>query len=252
MNPPRRLLGLTIVQAAAFLVARLSLSALSVDLDDPSAVYAQGVVQGVLAFGLSLWLRNARWLQVMHLLAPLVAISLLHTHIPAGAYLGVFLILLGFNWYVMRNRVPYFPSGSSTWQAVSRVLPDTTAFSFVDIGSGLGGLNFYLAKHKSLGTFTGVEISPVPFAWSFLRNSLSLGRCLFQRRDFNDLDLSAFDFVFAYLSPAVMPEVWAKASREMRVGSKFMSFEFDIPDVEANEVHAAGMGGRPLYIWTIE
>jgi predicted O-methyltransferase YrrM len=48
------------------------------------------------------------------------------------------------------------------------------------------------------------------------------------------LDFAQFDVVFAYLSPAAMPELWKKAQREMRPGSLLISYEFPIEGVEPN------------------
>jgi SAM-dependent methyltransferase len=240
-----------LIQTISFLAARFLVLVFNVDGYTLVDRYILPIIQATIALFVSRKRRNEPWWQVINFIAPVAAALLLEAKISPTIYFAAFLLLLGFNWHVMRNRVPYFPSGEVTWAAVERVLPSSEPFSFIDIGSGMGGLNFYLAKRKPLGIFTGVEISPIPFAYSFLRSRFTRSNCVFQRRDFFDLNLSPFDVVFAYLSPAIMSDVWKKALQEMRPGTKFVSFEFDIPSVIPDIVVAAGRGGLPLYIWTI-
>jgi hypothetical protein len=249
--PSHRLLWLASIQSAAYLVAQCLLYLLSLGTGSTPTIYLLGVAQGAVAAAISWFRRDEPWWYAIHLVVPIAAVILLTANVPPTIYLLFFLVLLGFNWHVVRNRVPYFPSGHATWRAVASTLPEGRSFSFVDIGSGLGGLNFYLSKQRVLGRFVGVEISPIPYAWSVFRNFVRRAACDFRLQDYNALDLSKFDFVFAYLSPAVMADVWVKARSEMRPGSKLISFEFDIPGVEPDEVVVAGRGGRPLYIWTL-
>jgi hypothetical protein len=195
-------------------------------------------------------LRNRKewWWAIIHLAFPIAAYSVLVLQISPTYYLVAFLLLAGFNWRTAGNRVPYFPSGSITWEAVEQALPADRALRFIDIGSGLGGLTFHLAARRPESIFTGIEISPLPWLFSCAR-SLGWGNCFFQRGDYNRLNLGQYDVVFAYLSPAVMPAVWEKARSEMRPGSTLLSFEFDVPGVPAAQIVPAGMGGRPLYRW---
>jgi SAM-dependent methyltransferase len=194
--------------------------------------------------------RSEVWWSILHLAFPVLAYGTLELKISPMYFLGAFLILAGFNFRAASNRVPYFPSGPATWAAVEGALPAGRAIRFVDIGSGLGGLNFHLAKRRPESDFIGVEISPLPWLASRVR---AIGRrnCSFERGDYNRLDLGEFDVVFAYLSPAVMLDVWGKARREMRPGSMLLSFEFDAPGAPPAQVVLAGRGGRPLHLWVM-
>jgi hypothetical protein len=71
-----------------------------------------------------------------------------------------------------------------------------------------------------------------------------------QRRDFMQVDLSGYDVVYAFLSPAPMPQLWAKARREMRPGSLFVSLAFAVPGVAPERVIDVSERERhTLYVW---
>ncbi len=130
---------------------------------------------------------------------------------------------------------------------VEKLLPQQKAFSFVDIGSGLGGLILYLAGRFESASFIGVEIAPLPWLASYLRvqfkNGANASNAQFLRSNYENLDFSKFDVVFAYLSPAAMSALWQKAKKEMRPGSILISYEFPIlgiePDLSINVLNNA-------------
>ena len=64
------------------------------------------------------------------------------------------------------------------------------------------------------------------------------------------LDLGGFDVVYAFLSPAPMPELWAKAEREMRPGSLLVSHTFGIPGREPERrIPLPGRKDACLLVW---
>lgn len=152
-------------------------------------------------------------------------------------------------WSTYRTRVPFYPSRPAVWKAVAGLLPDRPDMRFIDIGSGIGGMVHYLARTRPSGQFTGIEIAPLPWLISRARGGLRGSRGSFVRGDYNRLDFSEFDVVFAYLSPAAMDALWAKAVREMRPGSLLLSYEFQVTGVEPQIVLAPCEGGAQLYGW---
>jgi hypothetical protein len=64
--------------------------------------------------------------------------------------------------------------------------------------------------------------------------------------------LADHDLVYAFLSPAPMSELWAKAQAEMRPGSLFVSNSFPVPGVTPwRVIHVACSPPRPLYCYRI-
>jgi len=144
--------------------------------------------------------------------------------------------------------VPYYPSGPAGWHAVAAVLPDRP-LRIVDIGCGFGGMVRYLAKHRSDCSVTGVELAPLP-CWVAKAVNMACGsRGRILHGDYQRLDFADYDVVFAYLSPAAMPELWGKARAEMRPGSLLLSYEFAIPGVESQITNSSPGDGRILRGW---
>ena len=97
----------------------------------------------------------------------------------------------------------------------------------------------------------GVEIAPLPalVAWLRLRG---IPQCRVRRADLWRLDLSQYDVVYAFLSPAPMAALWDKVRREMRPGTLFVSNSFPVPGVDPDRVlPLAGRGDRSLYVWRL-
>jgi SAM-dependent methyltransferase len=155
-----------------------------------------------------------------------------------------------FYWSTFRTRVPLYLSDRKAWQALTPLLPETQAFRFIDLGSGLGDVLFYLAPRFPQGRFFGTEIAPAPWLISRLRAGLKRSRVRFMRRDYASLDLAEFDVVFAFLSPAAMPALWQQAQAQMGSGSLFISLSFTVDSRQPDHVVALAEGARhTLYAW---
>ncbi|KAA3653361.1 MAG: class I SAM-dependent methyltransferase [Proteobacteria bacterium] len=205
--------------------------------------------QGVLAALASRALRAERWWHVFHLaFTPLIwAASLLG--IGAGWYLAAFAVLALFYWTSFRTQVPLFLTNATTTAAVLDLLPRQPA-QVLDAGAGTGSLLRPLAAARPDCRFVGIEAAPGPWL---------IGRWLaagtpnvdWRRGDFWAEDWARYDLVYTFLSPVPMPEVWAKAQREMRPGARLVSNSFAVPEARPDfVVPAARAGGRELYVYS--
>jgi SAM-dependent methyltransferase len=235
-------------QLAAFPVTLFAVYLLARAAMQPSYLLA-AILQGVFAAVLTWRWRLASWWIAICLLFPLALYGANGLDLPPWLFLAVFLFMLVLYWSTFRTQVPYYPSGKTAWQAVAEQLPQGRPIAFIDIGSGLGGLVLDLARRRPDARATGIELAPLPWLASWLRARLSSSRARFIRGDYESLDFSNFDAVFAYLSPAAMAALWQKARREMRPGSMLMSYEFAIPDAPPTVSLYLQDTGRTLYIW---
>lgn len=195
------------------------------------------LLQGLLAALLTWWRKLDPWWIIIQFLFPFSLWGAMQLQLPPSLFLFGFLFSLLLYWGTFRTQVPYFPSGSEVWMEVLRLLPPMTTkphATVVDIGSGLGGLLFFLAKHRPDCQLLGVELAPLPWLISWLRSKFRTTSCrsAVQCRlmDYEKLDLGQFDVVFAYLAPPAMLPLWRKAQAEMQSGSLLLSYEFVIPD----------------------
>jgi hypothetical protein len=68
--------------------------------------------------------------------------------------------------------------------------------------------------------------------------------------DFWDCDLSGFDVIFAYLSPAPMERLWGKAQAEMKPGAIFISSTFSVPgQIPVQTIQTDDLHHSTLLIW---
>jgi SAM-dependent methyltransferase len=164
-------------------------------------------------------------------------------------YLGLLCAMLLVNVATWRHRVPLFLSSAKAANHLLTLLPTHAGFRFIDLGCGTGSLLARLACARPDGRFTGIELAPLPYL-------MSRGRA--RRHDALDVrwgsfwraDLSRYNVVYAYLSPAPMARLWRKARREMRPGSLFVSNGFCVPGVAP--AHSISVGDRvrsTLYVW---
>lgn len=208
------------------------------------------LVQGVLAAALTWKLALAGWWwRAIQLLFPLAILAALALQLPSWLFGAIFLLLLGWYWSTFRTQVPYYPSGPAVWDAVRQLLAADKAAGVIDIGSGLGGFVLYLSRVRPDAKVSGIELAPLPFLYSWLRAKLTGSRAQFLLGDYEKLDFSQYDLVFAYLSPAAMPGLWRKTSAEMCPGSMLVSYEFIVEERSPDRIVHATKDGVPLYIW---
>lgn len=209
-----------------------------------------GITQGVLAALISFFRRMRYWWLPIQLVFPMAMFLLLAFQIPPVWYLGSFFILLLFFWGAVVTRVPLYLSGTAAWKEVAKLLPENQPLKIVDVGSGLGGLVFYLAAERPDCLVSGIEISPFLWGLSLLRQKLSHSRARFILGNYEKLALADYDVVFAYLSPVVMDSLWVKADTEMCPGTLLLSFEFPIDDIDPDI--QIPVGNKLLYGWYMQ
>ncbi|MDP1645982.1 MAG: class I SAM-dependent methyltransferase [Thiobacillus sp.] len=239
-----------VVQCIALLLAALLNRLLQTPFSYQPALWQLALAQGAIAVGLSLLWRQPAWWPPLHFgFLPAILLAR-QASVPAWTYLAAFLLLVLFYWSTFRTRVPLYLSDHKAWQAVAPLLPATQAFRFIDLGSGLGGVPFYLEPRFPQGRFYGTEIAPAPWLISRLRAWLKRSRVRFMRRDYATLNLADFDVVFAFLSPAAMPGLWQQAQAQMRSGSLFISLSFAVNTRQPDHVVTLAEGARhTLYAW---
>lgn len=215
-------------------------------------------IQSILAVCLSWWSGMAVWWWGIQAILPFAVAGA--WHLPSVWFAGGFVLLALAYWHTFRTQVPYYPSDRAMWVQLATVLSPRVAQAqdcrMADIGSGLGGLALYLASTFPACDVVGVELSPLPWLWAFLRTRWlrrrgNFERVHFVRGDYQDMDFAAYDVVVAYLSPAAMPALWTKAKQEMRAGSVLFSYEFDIPEQPAHQIFRTQTMREALYAWYI-
>lgn len=199
----------------------------------------------------SLTLRFDWWWAPIQFCFPLLAyVSFFLAISPQIYFIGLIILSVIF-WTTFRTQVPYYPSNSKLVEPILSLLPADDHARFVDLGSGLGGLLFKLSLRRPRVSFVGVEIAPLPWLISIFRRFCRRSKVQINLGSYDNVDLTDFDVVFCYLSPAAMPKLWQRLKKEMKPGALFLSYEFIIPDVPADICLEVGEMEPVLYGWRI-
>lgn len=194
------------------------------------------------------------WWRWIHAVFPLAVIVMQQIALPAIVYLSGFVITLALYWSVHNTRVPFYPSFPSTWRAMQHILEQHAcdkSLRVLDIGSGLGDVSMFLSRQRPQDQIDGIEIAPLPWLISAIRATFSGRRTKFTLGDYRQMDFSQLDVVFAYLSPAVMADVWQKVHAEMLPGSLFISSEFQVPDITPARIVYPSPDSSALFVYTL-
>lgn len=191
--------------------------------------------------------RQPVWWRVMHFaFMPLVWL-VSQQNIDPGWFLLAFILLLLVYRGALSGQVPLYLSNTATVEALAELLADRPAAHFLDLGAGLGSTLLPLARRYPQAHFTGIENAPLPWLAGWLRTRRQ-PNVDWQWGDLWAMDLGHFDIVYAFLSPAPMPELWRKVEAEMPAGSLFVSNSFAVPEVAPAIVVAVDcQPPRPLY-----
>lgn len=186
------------------------------------------IVQGIAAALAARALHQPAWWPPMHLLFVPALLAATTLHLPSEIYLLVFVVLALVFWGTAHGDVPLFLSSRAVFEALVDITDDERARRFVDLGAGVGSVAVPLAQHYPLLAVEAWEKAPLPWAITAWRGR-KLPNFSAPRRSLWECDLAQFDVVFAFLSPAPMPELGEKVRREMRPGSLFVSSSFPVP-----------------------
>ncbi|QLI80076.1 methyltransferase type 12 [Chitinibacter fontanus] len=176
------------------------------------------------------WHRESWW-RLIHLgFLPLVLFAQ-QLNLPSYLYLVAFILCWIIFGRIAQSRVPLFLSETEALEHLAERLPHGA--SLLDVGAGTGRVLAYLQRVRPDLILHGTEIAFVP--WLYGRLTLDQ-RINWGRTDYNKIDFSGYQCVYAYLSPAVMCDLWHKATCEMQPGTLLISNSFEIEQQEPDEV----------------
>lgn len=205
------------------------------------------LAEGLLAWGLSRALGLPVWWQMINLLFFPLLWLFGRQDIEPVWYLAGFLLLALTSLGSVFTQVPLFLSSERVVAVLAQRLPSGPGLRLIDLGCGLGGPLAGLARLRPDLLLHGVEAAPLNWLVSRLRLD---GRARVRLGSLWDEDLSRYDVVYAYLSPAPMARLWAHARRQMRPGTLLISNSFGIPDVPPDEVLVVDdLTGSRLLLW---
>lgn len=195
-------------------------------------------------------LRQPWWWRCMHALFAPLALWTTQWRIDPGWFLLGFIVLLLIYRGALATRVPLYLSGDAAVAALSELIESRQATQpvrkVVDLGAGVGSMLAPLAAQFPDIEFVGVENSPAPWLFGWLRTR-GLRNVHWRYGDMWQTPLNEADLVYAFLSPAPMPQLKEKLTQELRPQALFVSNSFPLPETPAaSEIEA---GWHTLFVY---
>lgn len=196
------------------------------------------VLQGICALLVAWWLRAPVWWLFIHLVFMPCVVMASGLALPSWIWFSGFFLLLLIFWRTDISRVPLYLTNRKSRDVLLSLLPAVPC-RIIDIGCGDGGVLRYLARARPDCFFVGFEHAPLTWMWAWL-SAMKYSNLQIRRGDFWRHSLASYDVIYAFLSPAVMARLDAKAKAEMMPTACLVSNSFAIPDVPAQAVIDAG------------
>jgi len=187
------------------------------------------ILQSSCAMLSSKLLRQPPWWLAIHLLFLPAALALHSLQLSAHWYLLILTVFILVFWGTVKGDVPLFLSSNAVVEAVSQLITKESAQYFAELGAGIGTVTAPLAKQHPKLIINAWERAPIPWVINIWRSRhYANSHCY--RSNLWSCDFSQYDVIFAFLSPAIMPELGAKLQTAMKPGSLLISSSFAIPD----------------------
>jgi precorrin-6B methylase 2 len=147
--------------------------------------------------------------------------------------------------------IHYVPTPSNVVDVMLARAEVTSGDVVYDLGSGDGRIVITAAqKHGARGVGVEIDAKLVALARENARKAGVADRVRFIEGDLFKTDLSEATVVTLFLSPSVNLRLRSKLQRELKPGSRIVSYRFPIADWRPDgEVQ---VGGQPVYSWRIQ
>lgn len=124
--------------------------------------------------------------------------------------------------------VPFVSTSNKDFDKILQAAELRAGETIYDLGCGKATLLIKAAK-KLGAKGIGYELSLWPWLWAQFNILISRADVKVYMKNFFNADLSRADVVFCYLFPEVMAKLEPKFKKEMKPGSRLVSYSFKLP-----------------------
>ncbi len=172
-------------------------------------------------------------------------------------YIVILLIILavfGTAAYAGFKASPWLPVLKRDIPRVLKIADIKTDDVVYDLGSGDGRIVIAVANNSDAQIIVGYEISFLLYLWSRLRLWF-LGlrkRVEIRGVDFLSRDLGQASLVFCFLTPKAMKKLAPKFKKELRPGTRVISYTFSLPGWEPVVVDKPHAKAIPIFKYIVD
>ena len=173
--------------------------------------------------------------------------------IPFLLLIGVF-IIFGTAMYASFSAAPWLPVFKKDIKRIIRLADLKPGEVIYDLGSGDGRVLIGLANNTEASRVVGYEISFIVYVISYLRILLlGLSKKVEVRfGDFLRRDLSNADVIFFFLTPMAMSKLKPKFQKELKKGTRIISYSFSIPGWKKLSVDRPKEDDMPIHMYVVD
>ncbi|MDC0707769.1 class I SAM-dependent methyltransferase [Stigmatella sp. ncwal1] len=176
---------------------------------------------------------------------------------PGGTFLYLTLLalllggMLSIVFFTLRTGISPMPTSARVRRELLKLLPPDLEGTVLELGSGWGTLAFALADACPRAQVVGFELSPLPYAFGWLRQRLAPRRNLrFVRRDFSQVSFAGASLAVCYLFPEAMRRLAPKLAAELPPGAFILSHTFALRGwTPYRTAVAADLYRTPIYLY---
>lgn len=145
----------------------------------------------------------------------------------------VLLLLLSAVWPPDSPWSPWWKTYKKTGRAVMKLGNISSKDKVYELGSGDGEFLLLVAK-ETKAQCVGIEIDPLRHAIASVRVKLAglSSKISLKKKSFYDEDLSTATVVYMYLIPRVLKKITPQLQKELKKGTRVISFKYKIPDLK--------------------
>ena len=155
--------------------------------------------------------------------------------------------------YTLRYGDPPTPTSPKVRRALFDQLPNLTAGTVYDLGSGWGNLALALATHYEDRPVVGIEASPIP--WLFARGWAKLSgkaNIRFELGDFQTRPFGDAALLICYANGKTLTRLRHKIEQELPAGTVVITHTFEVRGWSAKiRVSADDLYRTPIYIYEV-
>jgi len=147
---------------------------------------------------------------------------------------------------------PFIPVSKRDIKHLAKVFNFKKEDVVYELGSGDARILIYLARKYKIKS-VGIEINFLLSFWSKLKiKFLGLDRFIkIKRKSFFQENLKEADVIICYLMPKAMKNLREKFTRELKLGTKIISFSFSIPNWKPIIVDKPSKKDKTIYIYEV-
>ena len=130
---------------------------------------------------------------------------------------------------IVTGGVPFISTNKKDFKEILKAVELKEGEKLYDLGCGKAHLLIYGSKNFGAKGI-GYELTLWPYIWAKIKIFLNRVDVKVFRKDFFSIDLSDADVVFCYLFPKVMKKLEPKFEKDLRPGSRVVSYGFKLPN----------------------